>query len=484
MICKLLHRIHFVSCLFLAICCLEACDADSEFIPKPADAEQSLIINLSTRGDRLTTRAGRPLHSSEAKQDVHHITIYVLNNQGIVLQKQIERQIWQQAWNYPQGRQLLASFKESENELLPIGEYTLYAVAFSQPSDYKFNPEPLKAVNAITTDGTFDSEKIIPFTNADFEKQFAGVLNEATADGEEVFAGKVEVEATKDKLICKSKNNALTLNRQVAGVMGYFTNIPVEVGGVFPTSLRLIASNKNNRVNFFQLLEGETSTEKITYVVNGSQQGNTAYTQVEYGSDQSLKGYVVYDIKLADFFPLLLKEEKTLKDLDFNKDGYVGVEDIKYWQSQNKDCALESVWVNPHNTEQYPQVLLPGTVYDARFVIPFRWKDEYPTFELQLIHRDKNGEETFLKTWNIRIDEKQFNEQKPMDNTSTGVVVPIEGDKSTVCFNVYRNHFYALGEKAVNTSDIDDKPVDLSQHVELLITIHKQWSGSENMGIN
>ena len=82
---------------WLFVSALAACTSET---PNPADggnaAEnvQKLVINLSDSGDRLTTRAGRPLHSSEPGQWVQHVTLYVTNEQGIVLQKEIDEHVW------------------------------------------------------------------------------------------------------------------------------------------------------------------------------------------------------------------------------------------------------------------------------------------------------------------------------------------------------------------------------------------------------
>ena len=63
-------------------------------------------------------------------------------------------------------------------------------------------------------------------------------------------------------------------------------------------------------------------------------------------------------------------------------------------------------------------------------------------------------------------------------------VLFIEGDKSESCFNVYRNHLYVLGEKPKDTEvKDDDKPLDLSKGLELVITIKGLWKGSNNMTI-
>ena len=120
---------------WLFVSALAACTSEA---PNPADggntAEnvQKLVINLSEGGDRLTTRAGRPLHSSEPGQWIQHVTLYVTNEEGIVLQKEIDEYVWANAVDYSNGKQLEIAFRASEGEQLPKGDYTVYAVQIRQ----------------------------------------------------------------------------------------------------------------------------------------------------------------------------------------------------------------------------------------------------------------------------------------------------------------------------------------------------------------
>lgn len=299
---------------------------------------------MSDGGDRLTTRAGRPLHSSEPGQWVQHVTLYVTNEQGIVLQKEIDEHVWANAVDYSNGKQLEVTFRATEGEQLPAGDYTVYAVAFSKETDYRITPEPNSnpEINAIEN-GRINPSWVQPFV---FTNNFSAVLNSGVADAEEIFAGVAKVTATtvgennclvptkevSDEVTAvyeKKEVPFITLNRQVAGTIGYFTNIPAKVGDAVPTRIRLVAANKNNTVNFINLISGETVTsDKVTYVVNGSTTGSLDDEMVSFYNTPANKGYVVYEIKLADFFPWISQEGKTFADCDLNGDGYVGKEDV------------------------------------------------------------------------------------------------------------------------------------------------------------
>lgn len=479
---------------WLFVSALAACTSET---PNPADGgnaadeTQKLVINLSDGGDRLTTRAGRPLHSSEPGQWVQHVTLYVTNEEGIVLQKEIDEHVWANAVDYSNGKQLEVTFRASEGEQLREGTYTVYAVAFSNPTDYSISPAPKSEtkINAISN-GDIDNNNVQSF---DFSRKFSAVLNSGVADAEEIFAGVATIVSTKDSdgkpcLTAKSAddddtpagNAVITLNRQVAGTIGYFTNIPAKVGDAVPTRIRLVAANKNNTVNFINMISGETVTStpaKVTYVVNGSTTGFLDDEMVSFYNTPANKGYVVYEIKLADFFPWISQKGKTFADCDLNGDGYVGKEDV----TNNNDKS--DFWKNPNNTETHQQMLVEGSVYGSSFLIPFRWKEGYNTFELQLLGTGSSGEDVFLKAWNVKVDESQLMKDTDVPSVSTGVIVTVEGDKSESCFNVYRNHMYTLGEKK-SASNVEDAPLDLSREIELVITINTLWKGNENMTIN
>lgn len=481
---------------WLFVSALAACTSEA---PNPADggntAEnvQKLVINLSEGGDRLTTRAGRPLHSSEPGQWIQNVTLYVTNEEGIVLQKEIDEYVWANAVDYSNGKQLEIAFRASEGEQLPKGDYTVYAVAFSNPTDYSISPAPKAEtkINAISGN-RIDESKV--YKEVDFTKDFAAVLNSGKTDAEEIFAGVATVVSTTDAdgkpcLTAKPASEdvaagdaVITLNRQVAGTIGYFTNIPAKVGDAVPTRIRLVAANKNNTVNFINMISGETVTStpaKVTYVVNGSTIGFLDDEMVSFYNTPANKGYVVYEIKLADFFPWISQEGKTFADCDLNGDGYVGKEDVI---ANNNDKS--DFWKNPNNTETHRQMLVEGSVYGSQFLIPFRWKEDYNTFELQLLGTGSSGEDVFLKAWNVKVDESQLMKDTDVPSVSTGVIVTVKGDKSESCFNVYRNHMYTLGEKKSDTSNVEDAPLDLSREIELVITINTLWKGNENMTIN
>lgn len=514
---------------------------------------QVLTLQVANSGDGLTTRAGRPLLSSQAKQDINTIILYVVakggNNSGkVVLEKTISADEWKNALAYNNtsghGKQLQISFKNSDKQKLADGSYTIYAVGYYETGA---NYKDIKIASAPTTTGEGSTPVLFP------ENGLYALLNNDANPAEEIFAGQVEVTAKTDEqfgsyLEVSSESTAdkkvvpaLVLNRQVAGVTGYFTNLPAKVGDQIPTKIRLVASNKSNKVHFTSLFVVETdntTTAAATNVVNGSASSLTAENLAYRNS--SNKGYKVYEIALSKFFPQLNQvypssspERKyNFADLDLDGDGFVGYKDAQYYvygktpteeelanwkndikgntdvtggHSGNKTQALSTFWTNPN---EKTQTLVAGSVFAGEFIIPFLQKTGYNTFELQLLDKDDN----ILKNWNVQVPTGQTVTNPTLaDGISSDGTPKIENDKSTLIYNVYRNHLYSLGLKTTNIEDgkdpsdpetpvdpkpnpdpdegggnpdPEDQPEDLSKGQDLLLNVNDNWEIIHNMVID
>lgn len=548
------------SALAAGVLLFSACK--SEDIPAQGGNEsandQKLVLNLATGGNQAS-RAGRPLLSSAAGQDIDKLTLFFIKEDGnIALKKEISSAEWHNgATAYNQGMQIEISLKASNGENLtasPEGtKYTVYAVGYSE-EDTAYD------------DGFLNGslKKGVEFNQT---KNFWAQTAEET--GEEIFAGEAKITAIQNRstnetcLIQTPESGAtypespamavpsIVLNRQVAGVTGYFTNIrtgKMTTGTGLtaePVKLRLVASGRNNRVKFENLVSGETTTSTnaaaVNYVINGAQNSKLGNAKVDarFLNSSTDDAYVVYEVKLANWFKYgdaqtvtgegVLAKRSSFADCDLNGDGVVGFEDaIAYVYGKDnvanlKEGQLESTWseaiqgnkvsigAEPSEvqcnalsgfwaipTSNKGQQLVAGSVFAGEFLIPFAQKAGKNTFELQLL--DKDGQ--ILDHWNVRIPEGE-KYTKPTDGgVSTGVIATAESDISTSIYNVFRNHVYSLGLKAKDTDDgpvdptdpvtpdpkpepdVDDEPSDLSVGQNLLINVNDQWEIIHQMEID
>lgn len=537
------------SALAAGVLLFSACK--SEDIPAQGGNEsandQKLVLNLATGGNQAS-RAGRPLLSSAAGQDIDKLTLFFIKEDGnIALKKEISSAEWHNgATAYNQGMQIEISLKASNEESLPASidgtKYTVYAVGYSEDTDYDngFRNGALKKGTAFTQVDNFWAQT-------------------AENTGEEIFAGEAKITAIQNAstnetcLIQTPESGAIypespamavpfiVLNRQVAGVTGYFTNIRTgKTAGTGltaePVKLRLVASGRNNRVKFEKLVSGETTTSTtaaaVNYVINGarnSELGN-ANADARFLNSSTDDAYVVYEVKLAEWFKYGGDTGRsTFADCDINGDGVVGFEDaIAYvygkdnvaklqgddlkntWSkaiegdivsigaepSEVQCNALSGFWAIPESNKG--QQLVAGSVFAGEFLIPFAQTTGKNTFELQLLDKD----DQILDHWNVRIPEDE-KYTKPADGgVSTGVIATAESDISTSIYNVFRNHVYSLGLKAQDTDkgpvgptdpvtpdpkpepDDDDEPSDLSVGQNLLINVNDQWEIIHQMEID
>lgn len=543
------------SALAAGVLLFSACK--SEDIPAQGGNEsandQKLVLNLATGGNQAS-RAGRPLLSSAAGQDIDKLTLFFIDGEGkIALKKEISSAEWHNgATAYDKGMQIEISLKASNEEALTAStagtKYTVYAVGYSEGTAYDngFLNASLTKDAAFTQAGNFWAQT-------------------AEKTGEEIFAGEAKITAIQNSstnetcLIQTSESGAtypespamavpsIVLNRQVAGVTGYFTNIrtgemTAGTTGLTaePVKLRLVASGRNNRVKFENLVSGETTTSSsaaaVNYVINGAQNSELGNAKVDarFLNSSTDDAYVVYEVKLAEWFKYGGETGRsTFADCDINEDGVVGFEDaIAYvygkdnvakfqgddlkntWSeaikgnkvsigaaSSEVQCnALSDFWAIPESNKG--QQLVAGSVFAGEFLIPFAQKAGKNTFELQLL--DKDGQ--ILDHWNVRIPEGEKYTKPGNTESATAVIATAESDISTSIYNVFRNHVYSLGLKAQDTDnggpvdptdpttpepdpkpepdDDKDEPSDLSVGQNLLINVNDQWEIIHQMEID
>lgn len=421
-----------------------ACSSDDAVVSTEGqnEAVQQIVLQVASSGDGLTTRAGRPLYSSEALQTIQHVrvVIYDATTNAIVKDKQLN---WKDSKTYTNhGRQLTLTYKGDER--LGEGNYKVMAVGYSDNSDYTY---------ALDVTGTSLTGK----TYSDI----TATLKDGKKDAEEVFAGDATLTIGDDKKITNLTQGeddgvAVTLHRQVAGSFGYFCNIPAKVGDKTAATLRLVVRDKNDMLTFKDFNSSFTTTgSTIKYYVNGSKSKGATFTSDAQFKDGG-NGYVLYSIDLDTWFP----------GGDHNNDGVLNDKDTN--------------WKHPDGVKTQ---VVKGSVFGSNFVIPFNYAEGKSTMELQLLDAKNN----IIKTWTVSIPESDLN--KVAANGAT--------DASPSIFNVVRNHMYNLGVKTSNGTttppdpsnpdpdpnkpDPDkpdpgkDQPEDLTKSQNLILKVNDNW---------
>ena len=430
-----------------------ACSSDDAVVSTVGqnEAVQQIVLQVASSGDGLTTRAGRPLYSSQALQTIQNVRVVIYNADTKEIVKDAT-QDWTKSTtynNHGHGRQFTLTFKG--NDRLEKGNYKVMAVGYSNESDYEYSLNATSAVGLTYGDIT-------------------ATLKAGKKEAEEVFAGDADLKIGDDKKITNLTSGeengvAVTLHRQVAGSFGYFQNIPASVNGKAAATLRLVVRDKNDVLTFNNFNSSFTANgatgSTIKYYVNGSKSTSAATADAKFNNNED--GYVLYSIDLNTWFP----------GGDQNKDGLLNAEDTN--------------WKHPDGVKTQ---VVKGSVFGSNFVIPFNYAKGKNTMELQLLDAKNN----IIKTWTVSIPAADVN----TDATNGNVA-----DASPSIFNVVRNHMYNLGVKTSNgtTTDPDpnkpdpdpnkpdpdkpdpgkDEPEDLTKSQNLILKVNDNWEAIHKM---
>ena len=380
--------------------------------------DQIITLQVSNGGDGLTTRAGRPLYSAEAKQTIENVKLWICDNTGkVVYVKEISD--WNTAGSTVyttggHGRQ--TPIVLGGEDKLAAGTYDIYAVGYSNSSAYT-----LTDVTNVTKESTFSENMVLPCSTV----------------GEEIFAGQMELTVEKGKGFKKP----VVLNRQVAGAFVYVKDIPYKEGAKY---LKLVASAQNQSLvlgNFNSVdlaNNGSNNGTNVKYVVNG--------TNGKSGSEPN----EICTIDLTNWF-------NEIKDSD--GDGLIDLFSGDTESAENKYAN----WKKP---AKYNGAALfeKGSAFGGEFVIPFAHVATKQTLTLQLT----NEGGTELRSWNINLaatDEQVTSSEKAnivtyWTGSAWGPYATAESEKS---YSLVRNHLYGIGTRMYDNPSkpgVDPKPED------------------------
>lgn len=148
-----------------------ACSSDDAVLSTEGqnEAVQQIVLQVASSGDGLTTRAGRPLYSSEALQTIQNVRVVIYDATTKAIVKD-EKKDWKTSTTYNNhGRQLTLTYKGDQR--LDAGNYKVMAVGYSDNSDYEYS---LDVTSAAALTGTYSDITATLKTNKVAEEVFAG----------------------------------------------------------------------------------------------------------------------------------------------------------------------------------------------------------------------------------------------------------------------------------------------------------------------
>lgn len=407
--------------------------------------EQIITLQVSNGGDGLTTRAGRPLYSSEAKQTIENVRLWIFDNEG-TLKYSTTLENWNSTGSTEygesneHGREAKITLPGDNKLETGAGKtYTVYAIGYHSDSEY---------TDLATTLSSVDSENAIK----DLVLTYSGDDN-----AEEIFAGSLEIDLT--SATSTAFKQTIVLNRQVAGAFAYVKDIPYMDGAMY---LKLVASAQNQSLvlgNFNSVdlaNNGSNNGANVKYVVNG--------TNGKSGSET----YEICTIDLTKWF-------KEIKDSD--GDGLIDVTN----------------WTNPLRPEGSPAAgtyptFQKGSAFGGEFVIPFARVATKQTLTLQLTNVGGN----LLRSWKVNLGSADEQLKQTITCWNSGFTdwsTSLSGESSNT-YSLVRNHLYGIGTRMNDqadpenpgadpdpdpTPDPDDEPEPLNNKQELTLRVNDNW---------
>lgn len=454
-----------------------SCSSDDNSLvgPNPEELTGEQVIVLDMQDTDVLSTKSRPLLSTtnqgaEEVTDVKLLVFKVEEGKPSTFIKEINIPSWDQiSRDYNYGRKY--SIRLTGDDRIKLGD--------AADDDVTANGK----IAIIAVGQNEKKSAIAPFTWA-VDKQLSGVWGEdltnnpswnasatpgegyaplfTTAVGQseqpkvsEIFSGTSETTPIQLDGGFEAK---VLLKRQVAGVLGYFSNIPATVTKdekKHVKFVRLVASQRNTQLDLTVALgdqvDDATGEGKTETVVNGFSSANADAQYIET-TGAANDAYIVYNIDLSKWF--------------------TGWDDANGWSdnSVDKDGLLKAEkWVNGLDAVNKKPVVASGAVLAGEFVIPFGINTQHNTFELQLCDKDSK----VLKAWNVKLDAVSQNNDK-----KDGALV----------YNIYRNHLYQIGQRGSGDSPTNpgtdpDKPQPLNKDQDLVIKINDQWEFIHDMEI-
>lgn len=191
-----------------------SCSNDEEPTVKRSDnlTFEFAVVNKAEDGSNLM-RSG--LYSSEAKHKVSRVVVYAFKKNGAdyLYEKTFDNILW------PGEGISSYTYVVDEADDLSTGDYKLLAVGREATDSYT-----LTTLNATTNFDDFSASYTLPRAN------------------NAIFAGS----ATLTVGAAGGGNVSIQMTRQVAGLVGYFSNVPSDINGETPDILAIVVTEAEN----------------------------------------------------------------------------------------------------------------------------------------------------------------------------------------------------------------------------------------------
>lgn len=442
------------------------------------EGEGLLKINLSNTS--ADSRAVRPVGSSAAANNVNVVKIYVFkgaNNASGNSDYKFDASIGVTTADNvsaASGVITITNFTSDAGEHEVTEDSwtnhtdqtkTIKLTGLAEKSKYKFVAVGYNVANPVSnTDNPYGEPSLTDKTTT-LEYFTTNALASGKTDYaiEELFAGVSAENATQTDKAAFSTPASVTLTRQVAGMLGYFYNVPTKINGSVVKYVRVYANDEYTTFKWPAQLLSTNSP------FNGVTQQTTVETE-KGESTGSPKKFLLMEFdmsKIATNWGSGTPSSDTYTFYDCSKSGLSGGDTSETDKSGSK-APLAEGYKAPAGLK-----LVANSIFGGRYIIPYAGHVESQTLTVELQGTDSK----VLKTLKVVIEDSK---------------VPTSASK--YAYDIRCNNFYSIGKKLYtdNTGgDPDpgtdpkdpDEPIDLSSNTNIVVIINDAWEVLHNMGV-
>lgn len=435
------------------------------------EGEGLLKINLSNTS--ADSRAARPVGSSAAANNVNVVKIYVFKGANTASGN----------GDYKFDASVDVSTEESADGIIIINDFsavdehpnptqnwedhtdqtkTIKLTGLAKDSKYKFVAVGYNVVNPeSSTTNPYGEPSLSGETTLQAFTTTALASGKTDYDIEELFAGVSAENATQTDKAVFNTPASVTLTRQVAGMLGYFTKVPTKIDDKVVQYVRVYANDEYTKFKWPAQLLTDDDFNGDTKATAGSSNGEglNKYLLMEFDMSKiatnwsngspTVDAYTFYDCSITG----LLKDDTSETD-----------------KGSGSKAPLAENYKAPAGLK-----LVANSIFGGRYIIPYADHVESQTLTVELQGTDG----TALKTLKVTTN-----------NAPDGV------DNGTYQYDIRCNNFYSIGKKLYtdNTGgDPDpgtdpkdpepDEPIDLSSNTNIVVIINDAWEVLHNMGV-
>lgn len=408
------------------------------------EGEGILKINLSNTS--ANSRAARPVGSSAAANNVNTVKVYVYssttNSSDYALDTNAQLKSGQESSiSISNGIITITNYKgevEHENNYseTPHDVATIKLTNLTPKKYYKFVAVGYNDASNGGGDNPYGEPTFTSFsTTTSTEKTGYGV--------EELFAGVSTEMQTTDKANFAT-SPSITMERQVAGMLGYFTKVPTKINDKVVKYVKVYANKGFKKFKYPSLEDFNGDASSVVSENNGKTE------------------LLTFDMEtIATNWNAGNPGDGNYTFADCSSSG------LQAGASASQTAPLATGYKAPAGLK-----LVENSIFGGCYIIPY---------DKQYESGDSNG---MLSTLTVELQDGSNFTLKTLK-----VYTNQESSVGKYFYDIRRNNFYSIGQKfkTDTTTPTDpkdpDEPIDLSGNTDIVVTINDAWKVLHNMGV-